>query len=149
MHPDPSKLATQSLRSRRLPARLSARSGFTLLEMMLVVVIMGVLATVAVVAVGGRGTEAKRGASRSSLTTVQSSIEQFHLEKNRYPSSLQELVEMKYLQKYPRDGWKRDFVFVSPSSDGRPYDCYSTGQDGTIGGGDDISVWDEDAPAGT
>ncbi|MBX3386967.1 MAG: type II secretion system protein GspG [Phycisphaeraceae bacterium] len=120
-----------------------ARRAFTLLEMMLVVVIMGVLATVAVVSLSGRGDAAKRGATFASLNTVQSSIQQFHLEKNRYPSSLSELVP-KYISKTPKDGWKREFIYVSPSPDGRPYDCYSMGSDGQIGGGDDISIWDED-----
>lgn len=122
--------------------RKPARRAFTLLEMMLVVVIMGVLATVAVVSLSGRGDAAKRGATFASLNTVQSAIQQFHLEKNRYPSSLAELVP-KYISKTPKDGWKREFVYLSPASDGRPYDCYSMGADGQIGGGDDISVWDE------
>lgn len=132
--------------TRQSPIRHRTRRGFTLLEMMLVVVIMGVLATVAVVAVGGRGAAAKQGATRSSLTTINSAIQQFQLEKNRYPASIQELVDAKYIAKLPRDGWKREFIYVSPSADGRAFDCYSMGDDGAIGGGDDISVWDEDVP---
>lgn len=126
------------------------RRAFTLLEMMLVVVIIGVLATVAVVAVGGRSKTAKIGATKASMKTIDSAIEQFHLEKNRYPSSLQELSP-SYLKSVAKDAWKRDFQYAAPAPSGKAYDVISFGEDGQLGGGDDISVWtmdqDDAAPA--
>lgn len=124
----------------RKPAR---RRAFTLLEMMLVVVIMGILAAVAVVAVGGRGKVAKEGATKSSMATIDSAISQFHLEKNRYPTALTELIP-SYLTKAYRDGWKRDFVYSTPAANGKPYDLISNGDDGLPGTADDISVWTMD-----
>lgn len=127
------------------------RAGFTLLEMMLVVVIIGVLATVAAISVGSQGTRAKRGATIASIRTIDTAITTFHLEKNRYPASLQELVP-GYLAKASKDAWKHDFIYITPSPGGKPYDMYSMGEDGQIGGGDDISVWnldEEEARPGT
>ncbi len=130
--------------------RVVRRRAFTLLEMMLVVVIIGVLATVAVVAVGGRSKTAKVGATKASMKTIDSAIEQFHLEKNRYPSSLQELSP-SYLKNVAKDAWKRDFQYAAPAPSGKAYDVISFGEDGQLGGGDDLSVWtmdqDESAPA--
>lgn len=140
------------MNTRHTHKRLLARPGFTLLEMMLVVVIIGVLATVAVVAVGSNAAKAKRGATKSSMKTIDGAIEQFHLEKNRYPTSLQELRPAYIGEKTPmKDGWKRDFQYASPAPSGKAYDLISFGDDGQLGGGDDISIWtmdqDENAPA--
>ena len=123
------------------------RRAFTLLEMMLVIVIMGILATVAVVAVGGSGKRAKEGATKASLRTIDTAIAQFQLEKNRYPTALSELVP-SYLQKATKDGWKREFNYSTPASNGKPYDVSSNGDDGLAGTADDISVWTmDDEPA--
>lgn len=124
------------------------RKAFTLLEMMLVVVIMGVLATVAVVSLAGRGKAAKVGATKQSLRTIDGGIQQFHLEKNRYPTALAELVP-GYLPKTFKDGWGHDFVYVTPAPSGKAYDIISYGDDG-VSGNDDLSVWTlDDEPAAT
>jgi general secretion pathway protein G len=122
------------------------RKAFTLLEMMLVVVIMGVLATVAVISLSGRGKAAKEGATKQSIRTIDGAIQQFHLEKNRYPTSLAELTP-GYLGKTPKDGWRHDFVYVTPAPNGKAYDIISYGDDG-VSGNDDLSVWAlDDEPA--
>ena len=133
------------MKTRTQPAlrRAPRRRAFTLLEMMLVVVIIGVLATIAVVSVSGRGKEAKIGATKASIRQIDSAIEQFHMEKNRYPTSLAELSP-SYLKVTPKDAWKRDFQYVTPAPNGKAYDVVSFGDDGQIGGGDDISVWNVD-----
>lgn len=124
-------------------------AAFTLLEMMLVVVIIGVLASVAVYAIGSRGTAAKVGATKASMTTVQGAVLQYHLEKSAYPPTIDALVP-NYLPKKPKDGWKRDFQYMTPSPSGQPYDIVSYGEDGVPGGTDDISVWTmDDEPATT
>jgi general secretion pathway protein G len=123
--------------------------GFTLLEMMLVVVIMGVLIGVAAVNILGRGKAAKIGATKASMSTTASMIKNYNLEQGVYPATLDNLVP-KYMEKIPLDAWKRPLVYIaSPSGGGatgtHPFTLYSTGESGETGGADVIDYWEEEA----
>lgn len=107
--------------------------GFTLLEMMLVVVIMGILATVAVVSFGGATNKAKRGTTIARMQQIKTALEQYNGENSTYPPDLRILTTgaSKLLeQKALNDAWDRPLVYQFPGSSGdpeRPYDLYSLG----------------------
>ncbi len=123
--------------------------GFTLLEMMLVVVIMGVLIGVASVSILGRGKAAKIAASRATMATAASMIKNYNLEQGTYPATLDNLVP-KYMEKVPLDAWKRPLVYIAGNSGvgagAHPFQLYSTGESGETSGGEVIDYWEEDQP---
>jgi general secretion pathway protein G len=123
--------------------------GFTLLEMMLVVVIMGVLIGVASVSILGRGKAAKIAASRATMATTASMIKNYNLEQGTYPATLDNLVP-KYMEKMPLDAWKRPLVYI-PGTTGvgataHPFQLYSTGETGEASSADIIDYWEEEQP---
>jgi general secretion pathway protein G len=124
-------------------------SGFTLLEMMLVVVIIGILATVVVINIAGQGDEAKRGATITKLSQIKAALATYYTKNNGYPGSLTALVPT-LLEKVPNDAWDRPLVYYSPGQEaGKPYSLYSAGADGQNGTADDINAWTMDEhPAG-
>ena len=137
----------------------SARNqrGFTLIEVMIVVAILGVLATLVVVNIGGAQDTANINATKSNLQAVSQALYLFKLDNYRYPTTdqgLEALVDKPdnarnwpdggYLKKMPKDGWENEFVYISPGTDG-PYDLFSLGADGVEGGegpSADISIND-------
>lgn len=78
-------------------------SGFTLLELIIVVAIIGILATIAVPAMRTAPIRAKEAALKENLFTMRSCLDQFHADRGRFPSSLEELVSMGYLRFLPMD----------------------------------------------
>lgn len=85
------------------PRGRRAEKGFTLIELIIVVTIIGILATIAVPAMRTAPIKAKESALREDLFTLRSCIDQFHGDRTRYPSSLEELVSMGYLRRLPVD----------------------------------------------
>jgi general secretion pathway protein G len=77
--------------------------GFTLIELIVVVTIIGILAGIAVVGIGHAQRKAQENILKADLANMRKSIDDFYADKQRYPSSLQELVEMKYLRRIPID----------------------------------------------
>jgi general secretion pathway protein G len=84
----------------RLPA---SESGFTLLELLVVMTIIGILAAVAVPALRDAPQRAREAALREDLFTLRSTIDQFHGDKGYYPPDLQTLVAEGYVRKIPKD----------------------------------------------
>lgn len=137
--------------SRILKRRVRA-GGFTLVEMMVVIVIIGILATILIVNLGGKTDKAKSTYTVGILEQVDNAIELFKAENNRYPQALEELVSMPsdvdanvwqpYLKRYPLDGWDQEFIYHVPGSGGHPFDLLSLGADGREGGeGFDRDLW--------
>lgn len=134
-----------------------AQRGFTLIEVMIVVAILGVLATLVVVNVGGQTDKANVAAVKSDLQAISQALDLFKLDNFRYPTTdqgLEALVnkpdnargwpEGGYLRKSPSDPWQNGYVYISPGVNG-PYDLYSMGADGAEGGegpATDISIED-------
>lgn len=129
----------QSVRSR-------SQRGFTLIEVMIVVAILGVLATLVVVQVGGQTDTANATAARSDLQAISQALDLYKLDNFRYPTTDQGLGALVnkpdkarnwpsggYLKKEPHDPWQTPYVYISPGVDG-PYDLYSYGADGAEGG---------------
>jgi general secretion pathway protein G len=131
-----SALTTRGLR----PRRTGRGRGFTLLEMMLVVVIIGMLATVAVIAIGSRARTAKIETTKVKLKTIESQLDAYQVERGSFPQSLSALVP-GYLKTVPKDAWKRDFVYsLTPVGPNQPFTLYSLGES-EEDPSDDISVW--------
>lgn len=125
------------------------QSGFTLIEVMVVIVILGVLAVLIVPNVMGRGEKAKVDATKISLKGVASALDQYKMDNNHYPTEqeggLEALIKKPDTAKnwvpggyvkggYPKDSWDNDLQYSQPGTDGRPYDLYSFGADGKAGG---------------
>jgi len=136
----------------------SARRGFTLVEMMVVIVIIGILAAVVAGRIMVSGDKAKAEASKAQIENVSQALDLFKLDLNKYPARLEDLVSMPpdvdpkkwppggYLKKFPKDGWDKDFIYRVPGTKGQPYDVISLGADGREGGeGYDTDIWNSDA----
>ena len=123
------------------------RAAFTLVEMMVVIVIIGILAAVIIVNISGRADKAKVKATEAIIAEVAQQVEMFKLNHNRYPQNIDDLASPSappYIQdakdwqplltKPARDGWGNPLVYRLPGSDGRPFDLVSYGEDGRDGG---------------
>jgi len=145
------------LRSSSLPASRRA-GGFTLIELMVVIMILGVLAALVVPRVMSRPDEARAIAARQDIAQVMQALKLYRLDNGRYPSTeqgLQALVTRpssgpaadnwkSYLDKLPKDPWGRPYQFLSPGVRGE-IDVFSLGADGQSGGSGsdtDIGSWD-------
>lgn len=127
----------------------SAQRGFTLIEVMVVIVILGVLAAMVVPAVMGQNDKARAGVTNVALSTTGGALDMFKLDNGRYPTmqeGLDALVHKPanvkawpstgYVKggEIPKDGWDHDLQYVVPGTNGKPYDLYSWGADGKDGG---------------
>ncbi len=133
-------------------------AGFTLVEMMVVIVIIGILATVLIVQIAGKADKAKVEASKAIISQSSDAVEMFKLDHNRYPERLDDLMRMPayvearkwppggYVKKLPRDGWDRELIYRWPGTGGQPFDIISLGEDGREGGeGYAEDLWNHDA----
>lgn len=131
--------------------------GFTLIEIMIVMVIIAMLAALVGPRVMGALGSSKIKATKIQIETLSSSIEAFHLDVGRFPTQqegLQVLIENPekmpirnwrgpYLKKnrIPTDEWGNAFIYEIPSKHKIPFDLYSLGADGKLGGtGDDTDI---------
>lgn len=122
----------------------SRRSGFTLIELMVVIVILGILATVLIVNLGDRDQPARQAVTKALLRELNTQLAMFRLDHHRTPEGLDDLVFRPayvdpgdwtpYLTDPPRDGWGHEFVYRVPGSDGFSFDVVSHGSDGQPGG---------------
>jgi general secretion pathway protein G len=83
--------------------RVGRAGGFTLIELIVVVAIIGILATIAVPAMRTAPIRAREAALKEDLFTLRSCIDQFHADRGRYPTALDELVSLGYLRSVPVD----------------------------------------------
>ena len=137
--------------------------GFTLIELMVVVIILGILALYVGPKIMGEPEKAKRVKAKMDIATLETTLKMYKLDNGVYPSTeqgLQSLVEMPetgvvpknwrkggYIEKnrVPKDPWGNEFVFISPGAHG-DFDLISYGLDGVPGGEDegglDINNWE-------
>lgn len=120
------------------------QTGFTLLEMMLVVVIIGILASVAVYSMSGQTENARRETTKASLKMLKSALEQYNGQHAAYPATLDQLAagDTRMIDRVPRDGWKNTFFYYPGANNPqRPFDLFSAGKDRAPNTADDLDVW--------
>jgi general secretion pathway protein G len=119
-------------------------AGFTLVELMVVIVIIGLLATVVVINVMPAQNTARLKKAEADIATLEQAAEMYRLNKMDYPDSgagLQALVAEGFVKRLPDDPWGNPYRYSAPGGDGRPFDIYSYGADGREGGeGDDADI---------
>ncbi len=146
--------------SPRTPAR--AARGFTLIEVMVVVIILGVLAAIVVPKIMDRPAEARVTKAKHDIRALTSALNLYRLDNFNYPSTdqgLEALVERPagspearnwkeggYLDRLPRDPWGNPYQYLSPGENG-DFDLYTLGADGQPGGegaNADVGNWNLD-----
>ncbi len=125
--------------------------GFTLIELMVVIAILGILATIVVPRMMGGVDEANVTAAKAQIQALRSAIMQFRLQNNRYPESLEELITnergVRYLDaaRVPDDPWGNPYQYSVPGPDGEDFEIKSLGANGQPGGSGydaEIVSWD-------
>ena len=138
----------------------SLQKGFTLIEVMVVVVILGILAMIIVPRVMDRPDDARIIAAKNDIRAITSALKLYRLDNGTYPGTeqgLQALVQRPesgniprnwkaggYLERLPKDPWGSDYQYLNPGVHGE-VDIFSLGADGQPGGegkGADIGSWD-------
>ena len=115
--------------------------GFTLLEIMVVLVIIGVLAALIAPRFLERADEAKVEATRVQMKNIEQALKLYRLQHGRYPTTSEGLKALvtagkdgkRYLDELPKDAWGREFIYLSPGVHGA-FDIVSRGADGQPGG---------------
>lgn len=133
-------------RRRRRNAR--ARAGFSLLELVGVLLILGLLGAVAAFNVAGIGSQARIDSTKTSMQVIKNALNTYHLNEGRYPKDLRVLVDSGILEdKALRDAWKTDFFYRdSHPSPSRPFILMSYGPDRDGDAlEDNIDIWTIDA----
>lgn len=122
-----------------------ARRGFSLLELTLVILIIGVLMGVATVAFAPALLRGKTTGTKASMTTLKRAIVEYQGTNNQYPPTLDALAP-GFVESVPNDGWGNPFYYSVPGQNGRDFDLISAGEDGQYTTADDLNIWtlDED-----
>jgi general secretion pathway protein G len=135
---------------------ISLQRGFTLLEIMVVVVILGILAALVVPKIIGRPDEARVMAAKQDIASLMQALKLYRLDNQRYPvteQGLQALVTRPtiaplptnwkaggYVERLPKDPWGNPYQYLNPGVRGE-IDIFSLGADGALGGeGNDADI---------
>ncbi len=140
-------------------SRKKDEKGFTLLEMMIVIVILGILAGLVAPQFMDEPQKARVVKARLEMESIETSLKKFYLDNGYYPTTEQGLKALVskpsvgrvpksypangYLNKVPNDPWEGDYIYISPGSNS-PFELYSYGGDGKEGGsGNDADIKSE------
>lgn len=140
---------------------LSQQRGFTLIEIMVVVIILGILVAMVAPNVIGRIDDAQMTKAKTEIRTMESALKFFRIDNFSYPTTEQGLDALVnkptdpnirnwkaggYIDRMPNDPWNRPYLYLNPGTHGE-FDLYSLGRDGQPGGEGidaDIGNWDLD-----
>jgi general secretion pathway protein G len=135
------------------------KHGFTLIELMLVMVILAVLAAVVVPKFTKRSQQAKETAAKTDIANLEIALDAFEIDTGRYPTNSEGISALirspanveddwkgPYLKRgIPKDPWGTEYMYKQPGQYNEfGYDLYSYGPDGISGTEDDIKNWTED-----
>jgi general secretion pathway protein G len=160
-------MKTQQIRDPKVETRTGASSfvirpssfrpghrAFTLIELLLVLVILGILAAIVVPKFAGRTEQARLTAAQTQISSFDTALSAFEVDNGYYPkgkAGLLELVEQPrdaqnwkgpYLKDVPKDPWNNDYIYEYPGRRNvSSYDLSSAGPDGKPGSDDDITNW--------
>ncbi|PHS36749.1 MAG: type II secretion system protein GspG [Robiginitomaculum sp.] len=127
------------------------QAGFTLVEVMVTMVIIGMLATIVVINVLPMMSKAKGEKARIDISRLSQALEYYNLDTNSFPENLEELLNGQsssderarpegYIQALPDDPWGNPYLYAYPGENGR-FDIWSYGADGEEGGeGNDADI---------
>ena len=137
--------------------------GFTLLEIMVVIVILGILASLVVPNLMGNKEQADRQKAVSDIVALENALDRYKLDNSRYPTTEQGLEALVtkpqgepeprnyksdgYIKRLPQDPWGGAYQLMSPGEHGK-IDVFSMGLDGEAGTDDDIGNWNMDKKKG-
>ena len=134
------------------------QKGFSLIEIMVVVVILGILASIVVPKIISRPDEARVVQAKQNILAIQNALDLYKLDNGIYPSTDQGLIALvekptsspipgdwkQYLKSLPKDPWGRDYLYLNPGEHG-DVDIFTLGADGQPGGtgvDSEIGNWD-------
>lgn len=128
--------------------------GFTLIELMLVVIIIGALVAMVMPRLTGRGEQARTAAAKADIqANIATALKLYELDNGSFPSAEEGLNALltksssatnwngPYLEKKPLDPWGREYKYRSPGEHRADYDLFSLGKDGTESA-DDVKNWE-------
>ena len=135
------------MKKRNYSIAAKANAGFTMIELMVVVVILGVLGGLMAINVFGNIEKANIQAAKTDISTLSQALDLFKLDNFNYPTTdqgLDALVNQPdgargwpsggYIKKEPLDPWDRPYGYISPGTNGESFELYSLGGDGNQGG---------------
>jgi len=135
-------------------------NGFSLVELMVVIFIIGLLATVVLINVLPSQDKAMRVKAQGDIATLGQALEMYRLDNMAYPGPAEGLAALRtppanlgmpqnyraggYVKDLPSDPWGRPYQYAVPGRDGRPFEIFSLGADGQSGGdGNDADIYAE------
>jgi len=138
---------------------IKSQSGFTLIEIMIVVIILAILAAAVIPRLTGRTQQAKESRAKADIQTLSLALDLYAIDNGFFPSSAQGLDALRskpssaptptswrgpYVKKAsPKDPWGNPYKYTSPGMhNAEDYDLITFGPDGVQGGGDDIANWE-------
>jgi general secretion pathway protein G len=136
-------------------------AGFTLVELMIVVIILSTLAAMIIPRFAGRSEESKKSAAQVDISSnINNALDLYEMDNGAYPTTEQGLIALAvepttpplpkrwkgpYVKKKEfKDPWGNPYQYRAPGTRSKDYDLYSFGPNGVEGGGDDIGNWEED-----
>lgn len=147
------------MNEKRMNRRLMGQAGFTLIEIMVVVVILSILAAIVVPRIMDRPDQARIVKARQDISSLENALKLYKLDNYYYPSTDQGLEALVakptdspepknykgggYIERLPKDPWKNPYQYLNPGVHG-DIDIFSLGADGQLGGEEisaDIGNW--------